>query len=77
MDETKIFNITIRVLYSTVFNQFIYENQFVTKINTYIKFIEKNQRKKNLYARLYILKILLKNKCFFILKNKFNSYKIK
>jgi hypothetical protein len=46
MDEAKIFNITIRVIYSTVFNQFIYENQFVTKIDTYIKFIEKNQRKK-------------------------------
>jgi len=44
-------------------NKFIYKNQFIIKIDTHIKFIENNQRKK-IYARLHILKILLKNKCF-------------
>jgi hypothetical protein len=36
----KIFNIIIRVIYLDVFNEFVYENQFVIEIDTHIKFIE-------------------------------------
>jgi len=52
----KIFNIIIRVIYLDVFNEFVYENQFVIEIDTHIKFIEKN--KKKYHARLHILQIL-------------------
>jgi hypothetical protein len=40
-----------------MFNEFVWENQFAIEIDTHIKFIEKNKRKKY-YARLHILKIL-------------------
>ena len=36
----KIFNIIIWVIYLDVFNEFVYENQFVIEIDTHIKFIE-------------------------------------
>jgi hypothetical protein len=31
----KIFNIIIRVIYLDVFNEFVYENQFVIEIDTH------------------------------------------
>jgi hypothetical protein len=36
----KIFNITTRVIYPVVFNEFVYYNQFVIEIYTHIKLIE-------------------------------------
>jgi len=62
-----MFNIAIQAIYIVVFNEFIYENQSVTEIDTHLKFIEKNKRKK-LCARLHMLKFC-KNINDFILKN--------
>jgi hypothetical protein len=39
-----------------VFNEFVYENQFVLKIDNHIKFIEIN--KKNIMQGFHILKAL-------------------
>jgi hypothetical protein len=33
--QIKIFNIAIRVIYLIMFNEFIYENQFVIEIDTH------------------------------------------
>ena len=38
-------------------NKFIYENQFVIQIDTHIKFIEQNRRKKILCKVTYIKNI--------------------
>jgi flagellar basal body P-ring protein FlgI len=57
------------------FNEFIYKNQFVTKIDTHIKFIEKNQRKQIICKTARVKNIVKKLKNI-IFKNKFNLYKI-
>jgi len=52
-----IFNITIRVIYRIMFNEYIYKNQFVTEIDTHANLLNKIKGKK-IYTGLYILKIL-------------------
>jgi hypothetical protein len=43
-----------------VYNKFIYENRFVVKVDTHIKFIEKNQRKKIICKVSHIKNIIKK-----------------
>jgi hypothetical protein len=41
-------------------NKFIYKNQFIIKIDTHIKFIENNQRKKIICKAAFIKNIVKK-----------------
>jgi hypothetical protein len=55
--KIKIFNITTRVIYLTVFNEFLYQNKFV--IEKYIKFVIKTNthiRKNHRWIIPYSLK---------------------
>ena len=59
--QIKIFNIVTQIIYLVVFNKFVYQNQFVIEIDSHIKFIEKNKRKKILCNAEHI-KNLIKHK---------------
>ena len=48
-----------------MFNEFVYENQFVLKIDNHIKFIE---IKKKYYARFSHIKSIIKNKYLIYIK---------
>jgi len=50
-----------------VFNEFVYENQFVLEIDNHIKFFEKNKRKKY-HARFAHIKSIIKNKYLIYIK---------
>jgi hypothetical protein len=50
-----------------MFNEFVYENQFVLEIDNHIKFIKKNKRKKY-YARFAHIKSIIKNKYLIYIK---------
>jgi hypothetical protein len=56
-----------------VFNEFVYENQFVLEIDNHIKFFEKNKRKKY-HARFAHIKSIIKNKYLIYIKYTKKNY---